>query len=206
MLETLPSEAVLRRFAEDHTYDAEDRTNFNDRAERHLLSARRDMPGRWRRLLLEGPEVGKAVLPWHAGDGGQAELVPATGLTVFEAVDRLGPVVTFPSSARRAGFAASGACSGGPPCSKSSGECRALTRVLDVLGSGPGAASGGPPCSKSLGERAWRRGAGGNLTTGPSRPGRLLRALQSPVFPEDRPAAPGGPPAAVPEHTPGERP
>ncbi|MFD8679400.1 DUF6309 family protein [Streptomyces sp. NPDC059641] len=89
MLETLPFEAVLRRFAEDHTYDAEDRTNFNDRAERHLLSARRDMPGRWRRLLLEGPEVGKAVLPWHAGEGGQAELVPATGLTVFEAVDRL---------------------------------------------------------------------------------------------------------------------
>ncbi|MFC8712713.1 3-keto-5-aminohexanoate cleavage protein [Streptomyces sp. NPDC057197] len=36
--------------------------------------------------------------------------------------------------------------------------CRALARVLDVLGSGPGAAR----------VRAWRRGAGGNVTTGPS--------------------------------------
>ncbi|EFF88316.1 cytochrome D ubiquinol oxidase, subunit II [Streptomyces sp. e14] len=83
--------------------------------------------------------------------------LPLVLLSAVSGVTGLGRVVKFPPSARRARSAASGACSGGPPCSESLGECRILTLVLDVLGSGSGAAR----------VRAWRRGAGGNLTTRP---------------------------------------
>ncbi len=89
VVQTLPFEAVLRRFLRHHTHDPDDPTDFDDRAERHIRTARQEFPGPWRRLLLEGPEVREVVLPWHLGEDGERELVPATGLTVAEAAGRL---------------------------------------------------------------------------------------------------------------------
>ncbi len=141
-----------------------------------LVAARPDLwTRRWERCppALGGPLKALARTDDRRAVPALAQLLagPAAPVGLGCEAAHLGPVVKVPPSARRAGLAASGACSGGPP-GRRLGECRAPSLVLDVLGSGPGAASGGTSHAlEAVGERAWRREAGGSLTTGPG-PGR----------------------------------
>ncbi|MFI6669802.1 pentapeptide repeat-containing protein [Streptomyces sp. NPDC050481] len=83
------------------------------------------------------------AMAWLAGRG-----APGYVLQPRPTGRPLGPVVKFPSSARRAGFAASGACS------RPAGRRPSYWLYVGLC-----------PVRRV---RAWRRGAGGNLTTGPS--------------------------------------
>lgn len=89
VLEAVRFEAIMELFEKEHPFDPSDQANSNDEAEGHIRNAELEQRGRWHRVLLEGPEVRNVVLPWHLGEDGEVELIPRTGLTVAEAVDRL---------------------------------------------------------------------------------------------------------------------
>ncbi|MFF2042117.1 DUF6309 family protein [Kitasatospora sp. NPDC058170] len=81
-------ETVLRRYRRDHPVDREHEDNSNSDGDAHLLAAE-GLFGGWGKVLLDRADVLDTVLPWHLGEGGELELVPATGMTVAEAVERL---------------------------------------------------------------------------------------------------------------------
>lgn len=82
-------ESVLSHFAREHASDPSDAANTNAIAEDHLRSAQLASGGRWHRVRLAEAEVLRVVLPWHLGEGGEAELIPRTGLRVAAALARL---------------------------------------------------------------------------------------------------------------------
>ncbi|WP_224277288.1 DUF6309 family protein [Streptomyces sp. LS1784] len=89
VLEAVPFKAVMDHFAQQHPYDPQDSANSNDEAQGHIRNAQSTLQGRWHRVLLDGPEVLRVVLPWHLGEDGEVELIPRTGLTVADAARRL---------------------------------------------------------------------------------------------------------------------
>ncbi|MFI6702579.1 DUF6309 family protein [Streptomyces sp. NPDC050509] len=84
----VPFETVQRRFARAHPLGLAHEANTNDEAEEHIRQAQSTL-GAWQRVLLDRDDLLGMVLPWHLGEGGERELVPASGLTVAEAVLRL---------------------------------------------------------------------------------------------------------------------
>lgn len=94
LLGAVPFDEVLRGFTRDHPLDPSDEANSNDEAEGHIRNAELLLPGRWHRVLLEGPEVREVVLPWHMGEYGEVELIPRTGMSVAAAADRLAKLGT----------------------------------------------------------------------------------------------------------------
>ncbi|MFE2938830.1 DUF6309 family protein [Streptomyces sp. NPDC059255] len=81
-------ETVQRRFARAHPLELTHEANTNDEAEEHILHAQHTL-GAWQRVVLDRDDLLRIVLPWHLGEGGERELVPASGLTVGQAVARL---------------------------------------------------------------------------------------------------------------------
>ncbi|MFG3051601.1 DUF6309 family protein [Kitasatospora sp. NPDC048239] len=88
ILDRIDFDTVLGRYRRDHPVDREHEDNSNSDGDAHLLTAE-GMFGGWGRVLLDRADVLDTVLPWHLGEGGELELVPATGMTVAEAVVRL---------------------------------------------------------------------------------------------------------------------
>ncbi|MFE3600796.1 DUF6309 family protein [Streptomyces sp. NPDC059096] len=85
---SVPFETVQHRFARAHPLELAHEANTNDEAEEHIRQAQHTL-GAWQRVLLDRDDLLGIVLPWHLGEGGTCELVPASGLTVAEAVHRL---------------------------------------------------------------------------------------------------------------------
>jgi uncharacterized protein DUF6309 len=79
---------VRQTYLRDHPVERAHQANTNrdgvENLERaHLLF------GRWFRVRLSRVEVLEVVLPWHLSEGGEYELVPRSGLTVGQTVERL---------------------------------------------------------------------------------------------------------------------
>jgi hypothetical protein len=79
---------VLNRFRVDHAVDRNHASNTNRDAEEGLQRADQ-LLGRWLRITLDMKEVRGVILPWHLSEGGALPLIPKTGLTVEQAVERL---------------------------------------------------------------------------------------------------------------------
>lgn len=76
--------AFLRAHPLDRVHDA----NTNTDGLANLRRADR-LFGGWTRVRLTRPQVLEVMLPWHLSEGGELELVPRSGLTVGQAVDRI---------------------------------------------------------------------------------------------------------------------
>ncbi|MFF1903646.1 DUF6309 family protein [Kitasatospora sp. NPDC058218] len=77
-------EVYLRNHDAEQAHEA----NTNQDGEENLQRAD-ELLGSWWRVRLARTDVLDVVLPWHLSEGGGIELVPRSGLTVRQAVDRI---------------------------------------------------------------------------------------------------------------------
>lgn len=86
----VPFDEVLACFREEHAVDRVHEFNTNGKTDRTLCALDARTRGWWR-AHLSADEVLDVILPWHESEGGQFKLVPPTGLSVAQAVERLRP-------------------------------------------------------------------------------------------------------------------
>ncbi|WP_327673662.1 DUF6309 family protein [Kitasatospora sp. NBC_00458] len=79
---------VVDAYRRDHPAERTHEANSNQAGEENLDRADRTADD-WRRVRLSRADVLGVVLPWHLSEGGAIELVPRSGLTVEEAVERV---------------------------------------------------------------------------------------------------------------------
>ncbi|MEV0530543.1 DUF6309 family protein [Kitasatospora sp. NPDC050463] len=75
-------------YLRNHSAEQAHEANTNQDGEENLRRAD-ELLGSWWRVRLARTEVLGVVLPWHLSEGGGIELVPRSGLTVRQAVDRV---------------------------------------------------------------------------------------------------------------------
>lgn len=85
IIEWVEWDVVLACCRRAHPPDRMHPANTNGEVEALLRAAAERPGGRWHRVLLNRQDVLEVVLPWHLGEDGAQELVPAQGLTVGQA-------------------------------------------------------------------------------------------------------------------------
>ncbi|CAC5339788.1 MULTISPECIES: DUF6309 family protein [Planktothrix] len=79
---------VLAQFRSEHHADREHEANTNRQAEEILVCA--DVQLRqWSKVFLGRQDILRVTLPWHISEGGNIKLIPKSGLTVEQAVEKL---------------------------------------------------------------------------------------------------------------------
>jgi hypothetical protein len=91
IIEKVSFEEVLKQFRAEHDADHPHEVNTNADAEESLQRAQ-ILFGEWHRVSLTREDILQVRLPWHLSCGGDMELVPKTGLSVQETVEKLSNV------------------------------------------------------------------------------------------------------------------
>ncbi|TSA44814.1 hypothetical protein D4R52_03630 [bacterium] len=84
-LEAISSAEVLKVFDEEHNQQ----DGSNGWARRALIEADKKFNGKWGRIELKRKQILQIILSHHQGEGGEIELVPKTGFTVEEAINKI---------------------------------------------------------------------------------------------------------------------
>jgi hypothetical protein len=88
IVEPVPFAEVRHIYLRDHPAERTHQANTNRDGEENLWRAER-LIGSWWRVRLSRADVLDVVLPWHLSEGGAYELVPRSGLTVGQVVERM---------------------------------------------------------------------------------------------------------------------
>lgn len=80
---------VRRTYLRDHPAEQAHQANTNQQEGEENLQRAQLLFGSWFRVRLSRVEVLGVILPWHLSEGGEYELVPRSGLTVGQTVERL---------------------------------------------------------------------------------------------------------------------
>ena len=86
--EKVSFEEVLVNFRLHHSVKMQYEQNTNSDTEISLQQANEQF-GEWYKVLLNREDILQVVLPWHLSCSGKIELVPKSGLTVKQTVEKL---------------------------------------------------------------------------------------------------------------------
>ena len=82
---------VLSQFHAEHDLTRDHHANTNRAAEKILVCADTELQ-EWTKVLVTREDILRVILPWHIGCGGKIHLVPKSGLTVKQVVEKLSQI------------------------------------------------------------------------------------------------------------------
>ena len=91
ILRKITFDEVVQQFRSEHPVESIYEENTNQDAEKHLQMAN-ELFGEWKNVLLERKDILQIILPWHLGCKGKQTLVPKSGLTVEQTVNKLSEI------------------------------------------------------------------------------------------------------------------
>jgi Family of unknown function (DUF6309) len=91
MLKRVSLDEVVAQFRSEHSADKAYEVNTNADAEISLAYAD-ELLHEWHKVLLTRSDVLRVILPWHESEDGNTKLIPKSGLTVAQAVNKFAAV------------------------------------------------------------------------------------------------------------------